>query len=280
MAVLDFILSAACLLLWLTWRSRGLTSPEPAPRVALISTLKRAEPRSRDRGTAPAVLLLVLFVRAIIYWQVGSATHWTPQISLGAIVLHFRSDLFTRMLVFSLLSFLSFLTTFYFSLLLIVAVNRKLRAVDPWNSLVRAHLGICARPPSWLCLLLPFVVVFLLWIVIGPLLAVMKIHLPIRSFSQLCAQAAVIGLGGWLLWQYIIGAFLVLHLVSSYVYFGNAPLWKFVNATSGHLLRPMAWLPLRVGKMDLAPLLALGLLVLTILFAPTFLAWLYRGVNH
>ena len=278
MAILDFILSAACLLLWLNWRSRGLASPERPPGIALLSTLKRAEPRPRDPWTSLVVLAVLLLARAILYGQIGSATHWMPQLSLGAIVLHFRSDLFTRMLMFSLLGFLEFLAAFYFSLLFIVGMNRDGNSADPWNGLARGHLGMLARLPPIVCLLLPYFAVFLLWIVIGPLLAVMQIHLPVKSFFQLCAQAAVIGLIGWLSWQYVIALLLVIHLLSSYVYFGNAPFWIFVGATTRQLLRPLAWLPLRLGKLDFTPLLALGLLAAAIYFAPSFLSWLYKEV--
>ena len=275
MPVLDFILNCACLLLWLNWRSQGLASPDRSPAMALISTLKRAEPGPRDSWTSPISLVSILIVRAFIYWHAGPAAQWMPRISLAAIVLHFRSDLFTRMLLFSLLNFLVFLAAFYFSLLLIAAVNRKTTPANPWNAVVRAHLGIFARLPSWLCLLLPFIFTFLLWLALAPLLASMKIHLPVKSFSQLCAQAAVIGLSGWLFWPYVIAAILLLHIISSYVYFGNAPFWHFINTTARGLLRPVAWLPLRVGKVDFTPLLTLGLLALIILFAPRGLAWLY-----
>ncbi|HTD68039.1 MAG TPA: hypothetical protein VK846_16055 [Candidatus Limnocylindria bacterium] len=276
MAVLDFILNCVCLLLWLNWRSSRLTSFSRAPGIALVGTLRRAGAATRERWSSPLVLLAILLVRPIVYSQLGAAAHWTPQFSLGAFVLHFRSDLFTRMLIFSLLNFLLFLAVLYFSLLLIAAVNRNVRTTDPWIHLVRAHLGILSRCPAWLCLLLPFLITFMLWLTLGPLLAAVQIHLPLKSFQQLCAQAAVIGVGGWLLWQYIIALVLVLHVVSSYVYLGNARWWKFINTTASNLLRPLNWRPLRLGKLDCTPLLALALLVVIILLAPRGLVILHN----
>jgi len=272
---IDFILNCACLLLWLNWRSQRLALIERAPGIALIGTLKRAGGKPRENWTSPILLAAILVIRAFIYWEAGPSAHWMPRISLAAIVLHFRSDMFTRMFLFSLLNFLAWLAAFYFSLLLVVAVNRQTTSADPWNALVRAHLGILGRFPAWLNLLLPFVFTFLLWLMLAPPLASMKIHLPVNSFQQLCAQAAIIGLSGWLVWPFIITVVLVLHVVSSYVYFGNAPFWIFINNTARGLLRPLAWLPLRAGKIDFAPLLVLALMITIILFAPGGLAKLY-----
>src|SRR4051812_29856897 len=108
MPVLDFILNCACVLLWLNWRSRGLTNVPRAPGIALIGTLKRAERSRAERWPSSAVLGIVLFARAIFYWQAGPSFHWTPSFSVGPIALHFRSDMFTRMFLYSLLGFLLF----------------------------------------------------------------------------------------------------------------------------------------------------------------------------
>ncbi len=275
MPVLDFILNCACLLLWLNWRSRGLAGTPHVSGIALVGTLRRAGDSKRDRWSSPAVLVAVLIVRAFLYWQVGTAHHWAPQISLSAVVLHFRPDHFTRMLAFSLFGFLRMLGGFYFTLLLLTALNRAGTA-GSWPALIRAHLGLLGRLPGWLCLLLPFVVTFLFWLVAGPLLALIRVHLPVTSFYQLCLQASIIGLHGWMVWPCVIAALLGLHLVSSYVYFGRAPFWNFVNAIARQLLRPGAVLPLRLGKFDLVPLIGIVLMVLVALQAPQGLAWLYQ----
>jgi uncharacterized protein YggT (Ycf19 family) len=278
MAVLDFILNGICLLLWLNWRSRGLGSlPNRPPAMALIGTLRRAGSTSRERWSSPIVLVAVLLLRAIIYWQVGPGLRWLPQLSFSGFVLHFRPDVLGRMLVFSLLGFLLFLGAFYFSLMLVVAVNSKEH--DGWTDLARAHLGPFARTPSWLCVVLPFWISFLCWLAIAPMLAAIQVHLPIRTFSQLCGQAAVVGLGGWLLWKYILAVILFLHIVSSYVYLGNAPFWNFITRTAQNFLRPVAWLPLRLGRIDLAPILALALVICAGIFLPQLLTILYRRVS-
>jgi uncharacterized protein YggT (Ycf19 family) len=278
MAALDFILNCACLLLWLNWRSKRLANLPAVPGIALVGTLKRADRRPVERWPSSFVLLMVLFVRALLYWQVGPAAHWTPNIRLGPIVLYFRSDMFSRMLIFSLLGFLFFLAAFYFSLLLLAALNRSAPQSNPWHALVRAHLGALARLPGWLMPLLPFIFTCVFWIALGPLFGTLKLVVPAKSFTQLMGQAVVIALGAWLLWQYIIAVVLVLHIASSYVYFGNAPFWNFINLTARNLLRPLAIVPLCIGKLDLTPVLAMLLLVAAVIFAPRGLAWVYSNI--
>ena len=275
MSVLDFILNCAGLLLWLNWRSRGLSGTGRAPGIALISTLRRAETQRRDAWAAPLILVSVLFLRAVFYWQIGPALGWLPRLPFGAIVLHFRSDMFTRMLVFSLLGFLLFLAVFYFSLLLLAGTSRSSSQGDPWVGWVRAHLGPMARLPGWFQLLLPPVITFCVWIIIGPLLGLMGIQASAVSFRHLGEQAVVIGLGSWLGWQFLVIAVLVLHMLASYVYLGNAPFWNLITITAQNLLRPLAGLRLRAGKIDFAPLLALTVVVLAAYLVPQLLVWLY-----
>lgn len=278
MAVLDLILNVICLLLWLNWRSKGLGSlPNRPPAMALIGTLRRAGSTPRERWSSPIVLVAVLLLRALLYWQMGPSLRWLPQLSLPGFVLHFRADVLGRMFVFSLLGFLIFLGAFYFSLLLVVAVNSKEN--DSWTDLARAHLARFARLPAWLCVVLPFWASFLFWLAVAPVLAAIEVHSPIRSFGQLCGQAAVVGLGGWLLWKYVLAVILFLHIVSSYVYLGNSPFWKFISRTAQNLLRPVAWLRLRLGRIDFTPILALVLVVCGGIFLPQVLTLLYRRVS-
>lgn len=275
MTILDFILNCAGLLLWLNWRSRGLTVMPRVPGVGIVSALKRAGAAPRDRWSSLLVLGALLFLRAIIYWQIGPDVQWLPRLSLGAIVLPFRSDVFTRMLIFSLSGFLFYLLVFYFSLLLLAAVNRAAGPADRWAALVRAHLGPLGRLPASLMLWVPFISVFILWLGLGPLFGVMGVIAPVNSIRHLFGQAVVLGLSGWLLWQYIIVLLLVLHLVASYVYLGNSPIWAHVNATAAGLLRPLRGLPLRLGRFDFAPVVALAAVVLLAMWLPEKLAWLF-----
>src|SRR4051794_37413416 len=165
MNVLDFILNCAGLLLWLNWWSTGLSVPR-AQGIALARTLRRAEPLRADRWTSPAVLVALVLVRGIVYWQVGSTTKWTPRLSLVAMNVPFRSDSLGRMLLFSFFSFLVFGGVFYFCALLLSSVNQNLPANDKWQAFFRALLGPIDKFPRWLKFLLPFFIGMLFWIVV------------------------------------------------------------------------------------------------------------------
>jgi uncharacterized protein YggT (Ycf19 family) len=283
MAAVHLILNCICLLLWLNWRSKGLHAiPNRPPALSLIGTLRRAGGSPQERWSSSVMLLGALLLRAFFYDQAASNLRWVPQISLMGFVLHFRpkpGDHYSYMLVFSIISFLIFLGAFSFCVLLIAAVNGKDGEANYWNAFVRAYPGILGRLPSSACLLLPFVLGFVFWLAIGFFLALIQVHQPIRSFAQLCGQATVVGLASWLVWGYAIGAVLILHVLSSYVYFGNAPFWSFISITARNLLRPLSSLPLRFGKVDLAPLLALALLGVLAWWAPAGLEWIYRRLG-
>ena len=275
MAVLDFILNCVCLLLWLNWRSKGLTGLPPAPGIALVGTLKRAERRRAERWPSVMVLLIILLARAILYSEIGSSTRWTPSLSFGPIALHFRTDDFWRMLIFSVLGFGMSLAAFYFSLLFTAAVNRSAPKDEPWTALVRAHLGVFSRLPAELMLLAPFLITACFWIALAPAFEKLQLTVATKSFTRVLEQALVIGLSAWMLWQYVLTMLLVLYLVSSYVYLGAASFWKFIAFTARNLLRPLSLLPLRVGKVDLGPVLALALVIAFAIYAPRGLSRLY-----
>ena len=119
MGIIDFILNLAGLLLWLNWRSLRFDPLGKRTPATLIGTLRRAEPRRLRRWHLPAVLGGMLFLRAVLYWQIGSGVGWAAgKLNLGVIELSFRSDYFGRILLFSLCSFGLTLGVFYLWLLL------------------------------------------------------------------------------------------------------------------------------------------------------------------
>ena len=75
-------------------------------------------------------------------------------------------------------------------------------------------------------------------------------------------QALLVGVGGYLAWKYLIVGALALYFVSSYVYFGKQPLWQHLDVIARLLLAPLRSLPLRFGKMDFAPLVGAGIILL------------------
>jgi uncharacterized protein YggT (Ycf19 family) len=262
MPLIDFILNFAGLLLWLNWLSISFDPLSRATAASLIGTLKKADASGPKRWKFLAGLVSLLLLRALIYWQIGGAVNWTPSLQLGFVDLSFRSDYLGRMLLFSLLSFALTLGIFYLWLLLLSAANNNVADTDPLQKMIRLHLRWIERWPPIIKLLLPFLSGGLLWIAFHPLFKWLAIVPQTKSTAQLLEQAAVIGVGTYLAWKYLIVGILLLHLVNSYVYLGNHPFWNFINASARNLLYPLHWLPSRVGRVDFLPLLGIGLVFL------------------
>jgi uncharacterized protein YggT (Ycf19 family) len=274
--VLDLILNLTALLLWLSWRAFTFDSLTQLSPATLMGTIRRAEP-TRVRGWYYLLALaLLLFLRAWFYWQIGPLADWTPSLRLGVVAPPFRSDFFSRALLYSIFSFGSILAVFYLCLLLLSAVNGN-RQTDagPFQKLVRLHLGWLDRWWWPVKLILPFLVVAAFWMALNPFLARSKIIPAPASMLHRLEQAATIGLGVYLNWQYLICVILLLYLLSTYVFLGTHPFWSFVGVTGGNLLRPLRILPLRIGKLDFAPFIAIALIFFGSEFARRELTTLY-----
>jgi uncharacterized protein YggT (Ycf19 family) len=279
MALIDFILNLAGLLLWLNWRSVRFDPLGRRTPATLIGTLRRAEPRRLRRWHLLAALGGLLLLRAGIYWQIGSAANWSGKLDLGITALSFSSNLsgpmlsFLRMLVFSIFSFGLMLGVFYLWLLLlsILAGPEPL----PFHRLVRMPLGGIDRWARWSKLLLPLMVTATFWWLASWLLAWLQVILEPASPAHRIEEALVIGLGSYLAWKYLIGTLLVLHLLNSYIYFGKHPFWGYVNAEAQTLLSPLRVVPLRAGRVDFAPVVGIVLVFLAAELAGRGLVLLY-----
>jgi uncharacterized protein YggT (Ycf19 family) len=271
MGLIDFILNLAGLLLWLNWRSVRFDPLGKRTPATLIGTLRRAEPRRLRRWHLLAALGGLLLLRALFYWQIGSAAHWTGTLNLSVITLSFRSDYFVRMLLFSIFSFGLTLGVFYLWLLLLSI----LAGPEPFHRLVQMPLGGIDRWSRWAKFLLPLVATALLWGVVSWPFAWLH-RQQTMSMAYRIEEALVIALGSYLAWKYLIGALLVLHLLNSYIYFGKHPFWGYVNAGAQTLLSPLRALPLRVGKADFAPVVGIVLVFLAAELAGRGLVLLYE----
>lgn len=273
MSLIDFILNIVGLLLWLNWRAAE--SPVGAKAgTSIVRTLRPAgppRPRYYYWGALPVLLLL----RALFYWGAGPPIHWNPRLFLGPITLSFRVDMLGRMVLFSVLSFGVALGVFYLWLLLLSCLNAQVPNADPVQRLVRVWLGRLERLPVAIKLLLPLAVTALAWCLIHPLLARLDL-VPANALGRLLAQGAVIGLAACLTLKFLIVALLLLYLINSYVYLGEFPLWNFVDATTRRLLQPLQKVPLRVWKIDFAPVLSMVLVLLAAEYAQRGLAQLYQ----
>lgn len=208
----------------------------------------------------------------MIYWWIGSETNWAGKLNLGVVVLWFSSGPrwigFWHMVLFSFASYGLILGIFYAWLLALSLLDGPL----PIHGLVRIPLGRVDGWPWWAKASLPFFATAILWWLASWLLIRLQIQTPLPAAGRF-QQALLFGLNVYLLWQYPLEAILVLHLLNSYIYFGNHPLWKYVSATAQTILWPLRNVPLRVSKVDLAPLAGIGLIFLAAHFAE-------RGLNH
>jgi hypothetical protein len=276
MALIDFILNLAGLLLWLSWRSARFDPLAQSRPASLIGNLKPTESPTWRNWHFLAALAILLLMRSWLYWQIGSAVDWTPSIGLGAIAVSFRSDFFSRMLLYSLLSFGAALTVLYSWMLLLSAINARNSEALPVQRLVRLHLGRVDRWNPWFKVILPMVGVGLAWLPLSLLLAKLNVIPAPVSNAHRFQQAVIIGCGTYLTWKFLLGALFAAHLVSSYVYFGSHSVWDFVAASGNNLLRHLEWAPLRLGKVNFAPIVAIAVVFFASEAAERGLTYVYR----
>ena len=273
LSLIDFILNIASLLLFLNWRAVRANTLPRAGGVSIVSTLKRAGPPVR-RWLNLCGLAGLLFLRAGFYCAIGPAFHWDPKVPLGPTTVVFRSDFFGRMLLFSFTGFIVTMVIFYFWLLFLSCINSRLPDSDPQQKLIRLHLGWLERWPAFLKLILPCIGVMALWYVCNPMLEKMGMT-PKASGWHLIGQSALVGLATCLSLKYLVIGFLLLHLLNSYVYLGESLFWNFVNATAAAIVRPLKPMPLRIGKIDLAPVVAIVVIFVAAEFSRRGLTKLY-----
>ena len=269
MTVVDLILNLAGLLLWLNWRSLRFDPLAKRTPATLMGTLRPAAPKKLRRWHLLVFLVALLFLRAIIYRWI--APFWIGKLDLGVVAPTFRSDWFSGILLFSFLSFGLTLEIFYIGLLFL----SLLAGPEPIHSVVKIPLGRVDGWPRWAKIILPLFGTAILWWLASWLLVWLKVLPPPVSVAQRLEQSLVIGLGSYLVWKIPAGAILALHLLNSYVYFGKNPFWKYINTTAQNFLSPLKKIPLRAGKVDFAPVVAIGLVFLLAEFAGRFLNFLY-----
>ena len=273
--LLDWLLNLGGLALWVNWRAIA-HEPSGVPRLSIASTLRRAESRPAHRWIYLVALAALLLLRSLLYWQLGSTAQWMPTLNLGAITLTFRSDLFGRILLYSVASFGLLLFVFHLWLLLLTMVNRRAPETDTHHRLIRTHLGPPARLPLAFQILLPWVAGGLLWWVISFMLVAWGLLPRPLSSNHSLQQAAVIGLCAYLSWKWLLVSVLFVHLINSYVYLGRWAFWQYMSQTGRHLLRPLQWLPLRLGKVDFSPIAGMLFVLIAAQFATRGLHALYR----
>jgi uncharacterized protein YggT (Ycf19 family) len=261
MAWFNLIIDFAALALWLNWtRARPGALVQAAP-ITLTGTLRPATVSNPKRWRFGAALGALLLARVWLYVALSGVINFTPKLRLGFVNIPFRPDVPLHMLVFSLLSFGCTIGAFYLWMLFLSAVNDRSVGANPIESLVRFEVRWVERWPSSLKFACPFLFGAVAWLVLHPLLAWLAVLPQSRSAAQLLAQAAITGLGSYLIWKYLLLAVLLFYLINGHVYLGNVPMWTYADLTARNLLSPFRWLPLRVGRLDLLPLVAMGVVI-------------------
>lgn len=267
MGIVDFILNLAGLLLWLNWRSLRFDPLVKRMPATLMGTLRPAAPQRLRRWHLLVILAVLLCLRAVIYRWV--APFWVGKLDFGVMVVPFRSDWLGGMLIFSFLSFGLMLGVFYIALLFL----SLFKGPEPVHALVKVPLGRVDEWSGGVKIVLPFIAASASWFAASWPLGWMQ-HLTIPMALRV-EQSVVIGLGSYLVWKFPAGVLLVLHLLNSYIYFGRHPFWKYVNVTAQKLLQPLKKIPLRLGKVDFAPVVGIAVIFLAAEGAAGGLAWLF-----
>ena len=275
----DLILNIAGLLLWLNWRAGKADPLGKRTPATLIGTLRSAAPRKMRRWDVPLVLAALIFLRAVLYWLIGSALRWVAELNLGVIRIPFRTDeygryWFLRTLLFSFLSFAVVLGIFYSCIILF----SLLKGPKPVHDFVRMQLGRIDGWPRVAKCFLPLVVTAAGWWLVSWLLTWLQI-IPQPSPARRIEEGLIIGTQGYILWQFPIAAVLVLYLLNSYIYFGRHQIWSYVDGTARALLRPLKGIPLRIGKVDFSPVVVIALVFLIAQLAEWGVLVLYKRLS-
>lgn len=261
MALLDFILNLAGLLLWLNWRFLNLArNAPPAGGISLAGTLKSTASMRTPAWPYLVALLALLVVRTLAYYTIGSNLRINMVLSFGIVSFSFNPRQVLNMFLFSGLSFATFAAVFYSWLILFSVVNQQVTQPDACLRLVRLHLGRLQRLPVWARVCLPGGVAAISWLLVGRLLEAAGLFPVQSSFQVRGLRSLLLAAYSYLMWAPPLIGLLVLYQLTDYIYMGEAAFWNFVATTGRNVLNLGGAWRLRTTRIDFTPLLWLGLL--------------------
>lgn len=256
MALLDFILNLAALLLWLNWRFLRLAKKDPGPGgISLAGTLKSTASPKAEAWPYLAALIGLLLIRALAYYTIGNNLRVNMVLPLGLVSISFNPRMIMRMFLFSGLSFAVFTLVFYFWLLLLSVLNHRVTEPDACLRLVRLHLGRVQLFPVWAKLMLPGLLAGLLWLGIGWWLEVIGLFPVPASLETRVFRCVLMGVYAYQTWIPALLSVMGLYLLNSYIYLGEAAFWNFIGVTARNLLGLLGAWRLQARKLDFTPLL-------------------------
>lgn len=246
----DHLLNLAALLLWLGFRGIGVGAQVAPVRSGLAGRL----------GCGLALLALLLG-RAWFYWRVGAESRWIPWLDLGVTRIPFNSLILQRMCFYSLCSFAVWWGTFHCGLGVVSMLTNSRRASDPWAAWVAAQLGLFSRMPAVFKPVLPWGALTWIWLVARPHLVAIGVLLPSGQPDREWQQGVVLGATTLLAGVTFLVPILLLHFTSLVAHLGSGRWLEFTELVATRATRPLGWLPLTVGGVNLASLLlAAGIL--------------------
>lgn len=257
---LDWMTDLAGLLLWLSWRGFGSQPVSSRPALTLASNLRPAGGGAGRRSPlALPVLAILLLARASLHH--GFSPHFAEAIpwSLGAVTVVFRSDLWLRILAHSVLSWVGLLLKAYLCFAFLATLCRRDADTDPITQSIRGELGRLARWPWGLPILVVLVAFGALWLLVSPALVSAGLAPARVSTVHVLQQAAVVSVAGLAFLKWPLTLLCLMRFVLDHVYLGTMPLWDHLHGIGGRLSGWLAPVPLKWGRIDLAPLVAAGL---------------------
>ena len=248
------ILNLIGLLFWISWRAGTMARPRPANTMAGPSV--RQGPVFRHSWMYLEALVILLLLRAVFYNQFGPGLDWIPSLNLLNEVPHFRSDWFPRALAYSVISFGRWLVALYFCLALLSTLRPDEDDPTNWREFLASQFSVFGNLTPWLHWGLAGLLA--LGVHYGESYWMTALDLRLQTGDEPRRLMALIALDLRTA-IYLLMGLIGLYLLNSYVYFGEKDFWKNVNAAGTRLLTPLKPVPLVIGKIDLAPFIALAL---------------------
>ena len=248
------ILNLIGLLFWVSWRAGTMPRPRLANSVA--GPAPRQGPVFRHSWMYLLALVLLLLLRAVFYNQFGPGLDWIPSLNLLNEVPFFRSDWFPRALAYSIISFARWLVGLYFCLALLSTLQPDGKESPQWRDFLSSQFSFLGSLTPWLHWGLA--ASLSLGVHYGESLWMMHLNLRLETDDETLRLLALLALDLRAA-VYLLMGLIGLYLLNSYVYFGERDFWKTVHSSGKRLLSPLKALPLVIGKIDLAPIIALGL---------------------